>query len=255
MDKAVWKSYTWMAWFLRENHNRRWQRGRSCGMTGIQTLFGVVKDQQVSGGNMSILQDHMCSCSVRNVIWTWTWFTLVTELCILRVAVPAHTCMVAWACSRWSPKNMVYEHRIRRNQELNHKILDTAICVSQGSIVGIVTSYRLHGQGFKSWQGQEIFLFLKPVHIGSGLPSVLFNRYQVRGESGWVMRITIHLQHLQDMVWTLTACLCKMCEWTWCSSDLTHSMVTEVRMSIQTSGGQFGHLFISTVPELFKCQW
>lgn len=29
-------------------------------MTGIQTLFGVVKDPQVSGGIMSILQDHIC---------------------------------------------------------------------------------------------------------------------------------------------------------------------------------------------------
>jgi len=30
-------------------------------MTGIQTLFGVVKDQQVSSGIMSIFQDHICA--------------------------------------------------------------------------------------------------------------------------------------------------------------------------------------------------
>jgi hypothetical protein len=65
-------------------------------------------------------------------------------------------------------KNMVYEHPLKRNQEPNLQIFDTAKCVSQYSTVGIVTSYRLHNQGFKSWQGQEIFLFLKLVHIGSG---------------------------------------------------------------------------------------
>ena len=111
---------------------------------------------------------HQCHCSVRNVTWTWAWLSMVTDLCILRVAVPVHMCMVAWACSKWSPKEVVYEHWVKRNQEPNHQIFDTAKCVSLDSTVGIVTSYRLHGHGFKSWQGQEIFLFLKPVHIGSG---------------------------------------------------------------------------------------
>lgn len=114
---------------------------------------------------------HLCSCSFvlsemshehgPDSHQSWSCVSLVLQF----------QCTCAWWHGRVqseAQKNMVYEHRIRRNQELNHKILDNAKCVSHGSIVGIVTSYRLHGQGFKSWQGQEIFLFLKPVHIGSG---------------------------------------------------------------------------------------
>jgi hypothetical protein len=192
---------------------------------------------------------HLCSCSVRNVIRTWAWFSLVTELCILCFAVPVDMCMVAWMWSKWSPKNMVYEHRLRRNQEPNNQIFDTVKCVSQVSTDGIVTSYRLHDQGFKSWQGQQIFLFLKPVHIGSRVHSASYSiGIRCSGKSGWIMRLTIHLQHVQDWVeiqllfssympswwgqWRLD--LCKMREWTWCSSDVTRSMVTGVRMSIQT---------------------
>ena len=62
---------------------------------------------------------HLCSCSVRNVIWTWAWFSLVTELCILCVVVPAHMCMAAWMCSKWSQKNMVYEHCARWTKSSN----------------------------------------------------------------------------------------------------------------------------------------
>jgi len=62
-------------------------------MTGIQTLFGVVKDQHVSGGNVSILQDHICVCNDwdSNLVWCherstgvwWNMSILQDHICVV----------------------------------------------------------------------------------------------------------------------------------------------------------------------------
>jgi hypothetical protein len=80
-------------------------------MTGIQTLFGVVKDQQVSGGIMSILQDCICEVVLSEMSYEYGPDSHWSRSCV------SYTFQFQYTCAWWNAcvqseaqKNMVYEH-------------------------------------------------------------------------------------------------------------------------------------------------
>ena len=80
-------------------------------MTGIQTLFGVVKDQQVSGGIMSIFQDRMCEVVLSEMSYEYGPDSHWSQSCVSYVLQLQCTCAWWHACVQSeAQKNMVYGH-------------------------------------------------------------------------------------------------------------------------------------------------